>query len=596
MSGLSFSSAVLAAACLDNTSPLANCDRLVIDSPNSNITVPSSVTIQGLNGDGIQNSATNVNLNNSGTIKTYGPDARYGIYNTGTISIFSNSGSVGGFYSGLINGIDANITSLLNTADGMIGGGGTGISNAGTIGTIVNKGLISSVFSTGFSNSGTIDVFSNIGEIRAPWGSMIRNFGTITTLNNLNGIATLTYSDTLPTNYNVIIKSPDHYGKLSITPHESATTFGIYAGGVSDIPASTLAKGTYPSVLTGFSPANLLNIKGKYNGFTWTLHNSFDTTWNLVVTGASTAHTQASIRESASALQKTYSLHSAVLANSLAHDCMVFDQKNICVSTGGRLTTDDSNGSNGKSALLVIAYRPKPSYRIGLALDQNVSGNQVGQSLSLSSKTPLIGFFSTWNEDQKGVGKEVKIATAYGQKHATIHRQIVGDSEAGSGTSRLDSQGIQITFKYGLGISEKIFLRPYAGIRHSKNSMGGYAESSSSTVTAPLTFAPLKANSTLLLSGLEGSYRFAPETTALMSLGTERHRRINQDNYHASGIDGLTPIVLNENPVKSRAAASLGIYHDLSKNQRLGLLVMYRQEPVRSISSTTAMLTYTVGL
>ena len=46
---------------------------------------------------------------------------------------------------------------------------------------------------------------------------------------------------------------------------------------------------------------------------------------------------------------------------------------------------------------------------------------------------PLIGLFGAWNERLDGTGTEVKVSAAYGQKNATITRQVVGTSEAGSG-------------------------------------------------------------------------------------------------------------------------------------------------------------------
>lgn len=66
--------------------------------------------------------------------------------------------------------------------------------------------------------------------------------------------------------------------------------------------------------------------------------------------------------------------------------------------------------------------------------------------------------------------------------------------------------------------------------------------------------------------------------------------------YSATGVSGLTPISFNANPVKTRATAVLGAFHDVDTHQRLGITGIYRQESYQATASTTVMATYTVGL
>jgi len=290
-------------------------------------------------------------------------------------------------------------------------------------------------------------------------------------------------------------------------------------------------------------------------------------------------------------------LQNAVLANSFTYDCSLFDVNNICISAGGRNTAvSAANGLNNTSALLIAAYRVLPSVRVGAYADQNLSENNAGSTVNLSNNTPLIGLFAAWNEKQDGTGSELKVSAAYGQKNTTITRGVVGTSEAGSGSSQLNSQGFQALGKHGFAVAEKVIVSPYVGIRYTQNNMGGYIEGTSSTVTAPLTYSALNTNVTTALVGIGASYKVMPTVTTFASAGIETDTNTANGTYSATGVTGLTPINFNANPVKTRPTATLGAYYDIVKNQRLGVTGIYRQEPYQAVSTATVMATYTIGL
>lgn len=549
----------------------------------------NSGTIQGAGGDGLNNSGTIIDLTNSGIIRSFGMGGQYGITNSGNISTLSNTGVLSGLTSGLDNNIGATITTLLNATGGSIGGGGTGINNAGTIDTLLNNGQISSAFSTGLFNSGNLGVVTNIGQILAPFGNMISNSGAISTLNNLNGGIALTYTGTLPLSYNIIINSSTQFGKLAGSAISGITAFGIYA-------SSSVQKGTYSSVLSGFTPSNLNNTSGTFNGFRWNLTNSSSDIWDLIITGASTPDTRQSLVNTASVLQGTYTLQNSVMVNGFTYDCPLFDKHGICVSAGGRNTTVQTEGINNTSGLLIASYRlNKNNSRIGAWVDQNLSVSGPG-TVQLGNSTPMIGLFGVWSQRPDGVGAEVKVSAAYGQKNTTITRQIVGLSEAGSGSSQLISQGAQIVAKYGFAVLPDVVVSPYAGVRYTQNNMGGYTEATSSAVTAPLTYSALNTNATTALAGVGASYRGIPKTTLFASAGVETDTNTSNGTYSATGITGLTPVNFNPNPVKTRPTATVGGYYDILKNQRIGVTGIYRQEPFQAVSTTTVLATYTIGL
>ena len=584
---------------------------------NTTVTNSGAINIDsgGVNGAVYTYSGTGANISNSGTINAIGNGDSYAIWLASSQNVNSviNSGSIlmtnTGQSVAIFNYAGNTITTLTNSGNISISGFYAAIANNSAITTLNNSGTIgSSGNAHGITNNSnaTIGTMNNTGTISVPtsgyFGILNNSGASIGTLNNLQGIGNsagaLTYSGVLPTNYNIIVRSPTHYGQLAVTSPSGAKTFGIYSGGVSGVAASTLQKGIYASVLSGVTSANLTGATtGNYNGFTWILNNSSGNIWDLIVTGASTADTQASFQNTANALQNTYALQNAVLANSFAYDCNVFGANNVCISAGGRNTqVSAANGLNNTSALLIAAYRLSPNYRIGAYADQNLSVSNPGGTVNLGNNSPLLGLFGVWNERQDGTGTEVKVSAAYGQKNTTITRAVVGTSEAGSGSTTLNSQGAQVAAKYGFAVLKNTIVSPYAGVRYTQNNMGGYTESTSSAVTAPLTYSALNTSATTVLAGVGAQYKGITQTTLFASAGVESDTNTNNGTYSATGITGLTPVNFNPNPVKTRPTAILGANYDVEKYQRLGITVIYRQEAYQATATTTVMVTYTVGL
>jgi uncharacterized protein YhjY with autotransporter beta-barrel domain len=533
----------------------------------------------------------------------------------GTVANFGNISSASPNYAAILLDGGSITGGFTNAATGSISAiGNIAIRLVGTssiVGGLANSGSISSTSNAILVNAtSAIDSITNTGSIYSTGGGAgILNSGTIGTLNNAQGAGNsngpLTLSSKLPSNYNIIINGTTSYGQLAVTSPNSLMTFGIGTG-------STLISGhIYLDVLQGFSTLGLLtNTTGTYNSLGWSLiaDNSNPGDWNLAYDvyfnlGPSTANTQQSLVNTASALQNTYILQNTTLANSFSYDCNEFGANGVCISAGGRNTAvSAANGLNNTSALLIAAYRPSANYRIGAYADQNLSVNNAGSTVNLGNNTPLIGLFGAWNERLDGAGTEVKVSAAYGQKNATVTRSVVGTgstaSEAGNGGAPINSQGAQITAKYGFGVAENVIVSPYIGMRYTQNNMNGYTEAASSTVTAPLTYSALNTNATTALAGVGASYKFIPQAGAFASAGVETDTNTANGSYYGtnSTIAGLTPVNFNSNPVRTRPTAMLGAYYDVEKNQRFGINAIYRQEPYQGVSTTTVMATYTVGL
>jgi hypothetical protein len=362
-------------------------------------------------------------------------------------------------------------------------------------------------------------------------------------------------------------------------------------------PASPYA--LFSTTVRATSNSALLQFSARQDPNLWALDDILVELVSSQPTGPSAANTQQSLVNTASALQSATTLQNTVMVNGFTYDCPVFDKNGICVSAGGRNTQVSAGSINNTSGLLIGSYRlDANNSRVGLSLDQNFSTSMPGGTIKQSNSTPMVGVFGVWQESLDNTGWEGKVSLAMGQKDTTIQRTVVGTSEPGVGSATMNSQGAQATAKYGVTMMKDVMVLPYAGLRYTRNNMGGYTEATSATVTAPLVMAPVNTNSSAALIGVEGRYKVLPDVMTFASAGVERNMSTNYNNYVAtsSSISGLTSVSMNPNMVRTRPTASLGAYYDVEKNQRLGVTGIYRQEMYQAVGTTTVMATYTVGL
>ena len=540
------------------------------------------------------NSGSTLALTGSGSVANSSGVANSGTFDisgttSGTsVAALSGSGAValGAKTLTITNGSGALSGAIGGTGGGLVVSGGTQTlsgNNTYTGGTTINSGSTlaltgsgSVANSSGVANSGTF----NISGATAP----VTVLGYTQTSTGTLATSIAAASSTIP--------------KLIVNGTATLTggLVSVYANPGSYISGTKYTLLNATGGVTGKFSNSFVTLTG---GTTMFGRLSYDALDVYLTLGPNPIDTQQSLTNSASALRNTFTLQNSVLANSFSYDCTEFGANGICISAGGRNTAvSAANGLNNTSALLIAAYRPHPNYRIGAYADQNLSMNNAGSTVNLGNNTPLIGLFGAWNQKVDGTGAEIKVSAAYGQKNATVTRQVVGTSEPGSGGANLTSQGAQITAKYGFTVLKDMIVAPYAGVRYTQNNMGGYTEGTSATVTAPLTYSRLNTNATTALAGLGASYQLTPVTMLFASAGVESDTNTANGSYSATSpyIPGLTPINFNASPVKTRPTAMLGAYYDVVKNQRLGVTGIYRQEPYQGVSTTSVMATYKVGM
>ena len=315
-----------------------------------------------------------------------------------------------------------------------------------------------------------------------------------------------------------------------------------------------------------------------------------------LVAGPSSTDTQRSLSVLAQRYRTpyNYSLMSSNYANMNTYDCNLFDQNNMCISAGGRITTIDNPSSHHSAAVVVLGHKISPHIRIGGFLDQSVNHN-MPSGIDMSNKNPMAGAFAVWNHQADGLGFQMKLANAYLDKDVTTSRAVVGTSEAGRGRTDLNTQSYVGELSYAFQYQEKTLVRPYFALRYTRIKQDGYTEDTTASVTSPLTYAKLSNRSTSALMGVKVNHALTPKTNLTASLGVEQDLDHKSDQLIATGVSGLTSENFYNDIRHTRPVASLGAYYAVAKNQRLSGDIYYQQLPFQSTDSATAYVNYTIG-
>lgn len=370
----------------------------------------------------------------------------------------------------------------------------------------------------------------------------------------------------------------------SVTPYGKVLV-GLLSNGQLNVMWGSLTSNPFASVIT-LADYGYGTDTGTPNG----------QTSSLSYTSPLGIDTNSSLQQTAAALQGQFGNQQNAVVAGLTYDCNLFGTNNICISAGGRNTITSDPNINTASALLIGAYRIKDGLRVGVYLDQNLSASSPNGITNMSNATPMGGLFGVWSEKPDGTGLEVKASIGYNNKGMTVSRPVVGISEPGTGSTNLTSQGGAITAKYGLGITNKIIVSPYLGMRYLTTKMGGYSEGASNTVQYPLAYSSLNMSASTAMAGMGAAYKLDEQWSVTGSAGVEVDTQTSVGSYSVSNYFGLSPVPLNSTPNNVRPTAALGVYYLVDKNARLGLTGMFRQDSFTGMSSTTGLVTYTIGL
>ena len=633
----------------------ATCDNnLLIRNNGSHVTINSGVTVKD-DEQAVKTAtgATNTTIINNGTIKA--TDDEYGIYNQGIITTLENSGTITADRKTIENLSGSTITTIINSGTisatngsgairnqggtiGSITNSGTisstapsairntnsstitTLTNSGTISntitnnandeitTIINSGTISSTNKDTIINRGTIETLTNTGTINASGAGdfdiTMGNNGIITTFNNLQGKLNsdpVTFENTLPTNYNIIVNSANDYGQIEFSSFAGKTNtiinFGVYS-------SSTLTEGTtYSSVIEGLGSSNITNTTGTFISGSvrnnWTLANSSGTTWDLVVDDVVNIapDTNTSVINSTktnviTGINNLLSVTEVNFAHMNTYDCDLFNGKNACLSLGGRHTKISNPTTSNSSFVLVGGYKINKNLRVAGFYHKNLL-HKTPSTFQLRDKTPLYGALIVWNEEVDKSGYQIKFSNAYQLKSAILTRDVVGSSEKGIGYTEIEAQSYITELQYNYKASENSILIPYFAAKLSSVQQEGFTEVG---LSSPLTFNRIKDSLGTIVSGLKFNINMSSSRILRGSAGVEYDLIHKVNKIEPTGINGLSTVSLvNEfNPM--RPVLSLALDRYFSSNAKVTATFQYQELPYKSKAESNAYIYYTFGL
>lgn len=530
------------------------------------------------------------------------------IENDGTISATEDTVN-------LDNG--ASLTTLSNTANGLISSSSNAsainLENSSTISTINNIGTINGDVSinnstvTTLENSGTINngnyalygisgsigTFTNTGLIDgSSYDIYIDSSSTFTNLNNdqgANGNDPVTYYGKLPDNYNIIINSNSDYGQIDFTSPSGTTNFGIHS-------SSSIEATTYSEVISGISSSNLNSTAGtiEINGssFDWLLNNSSSSVWDLVLSRTiGAADTQNSIKAIKGQFQGTINSISsgANFANMNTYDCNFFDIKGGCFSFGNRFTDVQSPSYQEDSFVATAGYKVNNNFRIAGFIDENLNYN-TASNLTIKNKSPLFGLIGVWNKNEDHTGVQVKFANAYQNKEADIMRIASGTSEAGQGTTDIETKSFVGEISYAILADPTLLIRPYIAGRYAVVTQDSYTEKSGAS--SPLSFNKIQDKSKTILLGMKFKKQITEKLYARGSVGVEHDLSHKINNLVVTGISGLTSESFSNKIDRTRPVASIGSDFMFDKNQKISATAFYQELAFTSTKSKTLYIHY----
>ena len=548
-------------------------------------------------GDGISLTGTKVTgaISNAGLIEVDKTGILLASLN-GPIASLSNSGT---------------IKAKGETADG--------VSLTGTTlkGGIMNTGSVTAGrFGVALANAGAISTFDNLGTITGgSFGISATGTTRIGTLTNSQGggnpAGGVTYSGTLPTNYNTVIDGQS-YGQLFA---DAATLAGTTTFAISPLSGSVLPQ-TYSAVLTGVSAANLTNPDQKVHAFgnrvglVLERQAGSDTTWDLVLKGIWTPFigwdypdvdpTVAALRANQQAINRIFAERSAALSAAAQYDCDRFDVNGFCIEIAGRASTVD--GEAETAAVVNAAARLTPTLRLGFYLDQQASqtDSMVASgpgSVSQDYDMPLFGAYLGYAAEEDGTGLQARASTGYMAGDLDIRRGFLTQSEPASGSAALEAFYARATLGYGVVIGKSLRLTPYVGLDYTSLDRDGYSEGYDASETLfPITYDSYHDR---LLSGLagaeiEGLFREDAGYRAALGVAFDLARDANGYGGH-SEIPGLETIDLSHDQgsrADIRPTGLAEVFFDPAPNQRISATAFAAQDAWSEDLQATGMIAY----
>lgn len=481
-------------------------------------------------------------------------------------------------------------------------------------------------------SQGTTTNINSVISDGASAGDVVVTGGGTLALNNNNtysGKTSIDNGTTLTLNNNGQISNTallTNNGVFNIVPKNSNTVInGNYVQNTSGALNMKLTPTNNPQLLIGGTAVlagtlNLAATQGSYNAGRYNLINATNgvsgkfSTANI--SGISLAYllgydqnnvylsilpvsvnaTAQTVQANANNISSLYNQQAAVYQAAFSYDCQVYDEHNLCVSVGGRYTYAGPSSANSQAGVVILGYKPSPTWRVGAFADQSVNIS-TPNGFTQSKNSPTWGLFAKWHQNKDETGWGIQASAVTSDSSLNITRAAMTNAEQGTGTTQFNGQGFQLSTNYHHAITDSTSLVPYIGLRYTKINAGAYTENYSSNVTYPLSYNAMAQNTFAAIGGIGVKSHLAEKTTGTVSVGLQQNLNYSMSNYQgSSNIPGYQTFnaALPGN-TNSMATASAGIYYDVKKNERLGFNVLWQQQPFINTNTTTALATYTIG-
>jgi hypothetical protein len=138
-----------------------------------------------------------------------------------------------------------------------------------------------------------------------------------------------------------------------------------------------------------------------------------------------------------------------------------------------------------------------------------------------------------------------------------------------------------------------VHLSPYLAVRHIRQWLDAYEESTTSSVSAPLSYSALSLISTTALIGMDVDVAMSDVLHLVASGGVDANLHTNDAAVvSTSGISGLSSVSLNSSSLQRRRKFTLGSYFFLPSGERISLMGIYQQEPYAGLNTVRVTATY----
>ena len=266
---------------------------------------------------------------------------------------------------------------------------------------------------------------------------------------------------------------------------------------------------------------------------------------------------------------------------------------NQCSGTNGCISIDVGSSKSGTGNLssggITVTKNVNENARIGIFLNRAFT-NPSTNTVNYKPGNPVMGGYVGFTNDKLNV----TLSGANGNGTYTFNRSLIEQAEAGSGSSKVNSKALQAKISYNIPLLYDITLSPYAGLRYSELSIGGYTENGP---LFPLSINPYKQKSTDLVAGLGINKKLTNQLSVNTSVGVTKNLKTNTGSIAGqSEIYNLEAFDYQLDKGKSLSfGVGAGVSYEFLPNQTVGINVGFEQKSIVNPKAGSIGLSYTYG-